>query len=414
MKKRTLFASALCLVITGIGTTSCTSDDDVEDNPIIVCPGDGTTRAVFEGSQDMTYPFFAEVNKRVTADENFMISPLSLTEVLAMLANGAEGETQRQILDAMNIGTLSAGQACQSLKNLNDYLPKADKKTVVTISNSQWIDNDLKVKDSYVRSNETSLGAETFNRDLSTESTMEAINKWCYNSTNGCIEKVLNQPLSEDTKMILINALYFKGLWKNKFDKNKTTDEYFTNYDGSKSKVKMMHQSEKHRACTDETFDVAEFVYGNGTFCMDVILPHDGVTLDDVLKDFDGQKMNECLNAMSRCEVELSMPRMELKYRRRLNDDLMALGMNDAFNPETADFSNMSNDQLFVSFIEQVTSLKVDEEGTVAAAVTYAGTYEMTATPSGILIFNMDRPFAFIIRDQQTGVVLFIGRMVKF
>jgi len=412
MKKVALLTSVLCLVTVGINMTSCTSDDEGEDNPIIVCPVDGTTRAVFEGSQDMVYPFFAEVKKGVKADENFMISPLSLTEVLAMLANGAEGETQSQILDVMNIGTLSAGQASQALNNLNGYLPKADKKTLVAISNSQWIDNDLKVRDSYVRYNESSLGAETFNTDLSAESTMKAINTWCKNSTYGCIEKIFSQPLSEDTKMVLVNALYFKGLWKAQFKKDKTTDEYFTNYDGSKSKVKMMHQSEDHRVCTDEKFDMAEFAYGNGTFCMDVILPHEGVALDDVLKDFDGQKMDECLNAMSSCEVVLSMPRMEIQYRRRLNDDLMALGMKDAFDPTIANFSKMSDDNLFVSSIEQVTSLKVDEEGTVAAVVTYSG-MDTAATPSGTVNFIMDRPFAFIIRDKQTGVVLFIGRIVK-
>lgn len=410
MKNVFLKFSALCLFVTSIGITSCTSDDEAEDNPIIVCPADVTTRSVSEGSQGMAYPFFAEVNKGVKADENFMISPLSLTEVLAMLANGAEGETQSQILKVMNVGALSAGQASQALQNLNDYFQKADKKTQVAISNSQWVDNALNVKDEYVRNNESSLGAKTFNTDLSSESTMDDINTWCYNSTYGCIKKILSKPLSEETKMVLVNALYFKGLWKTQFKKDETTNEYFTNYDGSKSKVSMMHQTEEHRACTDEKFDMAEIAYGNGTYCMDIILPHEGVALDDVLKDFDGRKMDKCLNAMSRCEVELSMPRMEVQYRRRLNDDLMALGMKDAFNPTTANFSGMSDDKLFVSYVDQVTSLKVDEEGSVAAAVTYTG-LEYYSAP---LSFNMDHPFAFIIRDKQTGVVLFIGRMVKF
>lgn len=416
MEKVTFCISMLCASVFSLATISCSSDDDGgnNDNPYVICPVDETSRAVFDGSRDMTYPFFAEVNKGVKPDENFMISPLSLTEVLTMLANGADGNTRRQILDVMNIKAISSGQASEAMKNLNSFLTTADKKSQVAIANSQWIDSSMKLAEEYVKNNENNLGAETFHQDLSTIKIMNNINSWCERKTYGCIKNILSQPLSEDTKLVLINALYFKGLWNKKFNSAKTTDEDFTNYDGTKSKVKMMHQTEEFYACVDDKFDMAEFPYGNKTYCMDVILPHEGVNLDECLKDLNNAKMEECFNAMGTCEVTLGMPRMELKYRRRLNADLQTLGMKDAFNPTKADFTEMSADPLFVSYIEQVTSLKVDEEGTEAAAVTYAGMDLAAAPPSGTLNFIMNRPFAFLIRERQTGVVLFIGRMVKF
>lgn len=414
MKKVTVFVSMLCASVFSLSTVSCSQEENGNDNPYVVCPVDNTSRSVFDGSRDMTYPFFAQVNQGVQPDENFMISPLSLTEVLAMLANGAVGETQRQILDVMNIGTLNAEQASQAMNTLNGFLTTADKKSQVAIANSQWIDNSLKVKSQYVKNNETNLGAETYTRDLSSTKTVNDINSWCDSKTRGCIKKILDNPLSPETKMVLINALYFKGLWKEKFNKSKTHNEVFTNYDGTKTEVQMMHQTNEFVACVEDNFDMAEFPYGNGIYCMDVLLPHEGVSLDDCLQGLDNAKMQECFDAMRECSVILSMPRMELKYRRKLNNDLKTLGMKDAFSPQTADFSAMSDDPLYVSIVEQVTTLKVDEEGTVAAAVTWSGMDTCAGPPPSVLEFTMNRPFAFLIRERQTGVVLFIGRMVKF
>lgn len=412
MMRSKLFGMMLMASAMGLTATSCSSDDDVYDSLNIICTCDVTSRAVYQGSKDMTYTFFREVNNNVKDSDNFMLSPLSLTEVMAMLANGANGETQKQILEVINAGSLNPDTVSNAINILNNYLPNADKESTVSIANSQWIDDELTVKDDYVKKNEKILSVETYNQDLATDKTMKDINSWCSKKTKGCINKMFDSKLSDDDRMILINALYFKGTWSCKFDKNSTSDEDFTNYDGTKTKVKMMNQTNDFYSFVGNEFDIVELSYGNHAFCMDVILPHEGESLNKCINSLNKETMDSMLIQLESREVFLSMPRMNLQYRRELNNDLIEMGMKDAFS-SSADFSGIFGDRKSHDLkVGQITSLKVDESGTEAAAVTYAQYYDSCASPA--IVFNMNRPFAFLIRDTHTGVVLFIGRMVKF
>jgi len=338
-----------------------------------------------------------------------MVSPLSLTEVLAMLANGADGETLKQILKVMEMGNSKLESMNRAMAMLNEYLTAADKKSKVAIANSQWFDLSIKPVDEYVKKNELALHADTYLQDLSSVKTMNDINSWCDSKTNGEIKKILDDPLSDDDKVLLINALYFKGVWLSPFDKENTTDADFTNQDGTKSKVKMMNQEAKFSFYSDDTLDVVEIPYGDNVFCMDVILPKEGVDLNACLKELDFKKMDHIFTNMMPSRMNLFMPRMELKYKRRLNQDLKAMGMTNAFS-DKADFTEMFNSSSScISAIDQVTVIKVDEEGTVAAAVTSGVLAEYCADT----VFRMDRPFAFLIREKKTGIALFMGRVAK-
>lgn len=392
-------------------TLVCCSSDENED--VAVCPVDGSSRAVFSGSTDMAFPLYKRVSDTSRPDENFMVSPLSLTEVLAMLVNGAEGETQKQILDVMNIGALTPAEASRTLGMLNDFLDKADKSCVTAIANSQWIDKNFNVKTDFITKNEKSVDAETFIRDLATTSSMNDINSWCDKRTNGKIKNLLSQPLDDDTRMLVVSALYFKGVWQEKFDKKNTTTALFTNSDSTTSSVQMMRQQKTFLAWEGDDFDMAEFPYGNGSFCMDVVLPHAGKSLDHCMQQLGQSDMAEIYDrSMEAYKVDVCMPRMELNYHRALKDDLASMGMQDVFDAQGADFSGIADRGLYISQIKQVTSLKIDENGTEAAAATHS--QGITALPFPSLSFNMNRPFAFMIRERQTGIVLFIGRMVRF
>ncbi len=414
MKKRTILSMMLLAYVMVSSTSSCSNDDGNNGvNNQTSRPIDNATRAVFMKINDMAFPFFRQVCSDVKPDENFMISPLSLTEVLAMLANGANGATQKQILEVMRLDTISSARASKALQIFNSHLMATDKQSQMSLANSQWIDDDISVKDEYIEYNEEFLDAETFNQDLCTEQTMYDINSWCSRKTYGCIDELLYRPLSDEAKMVLINALYFKGIWKSKFDKQSTSDDKFTNYDGTMTPVKMMHQTQAFSACQGDKMDIVRFPYGNGSFYMDVVLPHEDETLDDCMDDIDLKTMNGYLRPY---KVTVSMPRMNLNYRRSLKNDLKSMGMTNAFSWIDADFSGISNTKLSVSFIEQVTSIKVDEDGTEAAATTFSGMVDTAPTPVEVkpMTFTMNRPFVFLIRESQTGMVLFMGRMVKF
>lgn len=377
---------------------------------IVSCPVDSTNQYIFDGYKDLTSLFYRQVSSNVDPNENFMVSPLCLIEGLTMLSNGAKGETQKQILDLMGIDAKSQMLANKTLSSLISYLPRVDKCNVLSMANSQWIDKSCRMVNSYVQNNKRYFGVETYTKDLSTESTMNEINSWCDRKTDGCIKKILNKPYDDIVKMVLINALFFKGTWVKKFDGNDTYPGTFNNYDGTKSSVMMMFQSDSFRARTGKKMDIVEFPYDTGIFCMDVFLPHEGVSLDDCLKDFDLKNLN--LNSMDYEQVDVGMPKMGLKFNRSLVSDLKSMGMSDAFDSNLADFSGLSYNKICLSEMEQVTSLNVDENGTWAAAVQHEYCAVLSMVMNSIN-FNMDRPFAFLIRDRQTETLLFIGRIAK-
>jgi len=219
-KKFAATISALILLVAANIFTSCNKEEEGGDN--VVCPVDTTTQVVFDGTKKMTYQMFAEINANAKSTENFMVSPLSLTEVLMMLANGAEGSTKQQIMDAMQLKGLSTKAASESFRDINAYLTQSFKNTKVTLANSLWFDGDLQVSTDYISNNKMWFGADDYHQDLSTEKTMNNINNWCKDKTNGCIKQILEQPLSGDCRMALLNALYFKGKWASEFNPSLT------------------------------------------------------------------------------------------------------------------------------------------------------------------------------------------------
>ena len=411
MKKSKIHSIGLLMLAALFTTTSCdSSDDDPETTGPVVCPTDQTTTTILNASINKAFPLFAEVNAITGANENFTISPLSLSEMLVMASNGANGETRKQINSIIGANdNISKESLNEAFNGLNEYLARVDSKTTFTTANSVWIDEGFKVKPEFL--SDKKLIGETFNQKLSTIKTMDDINKWCDIKTSGCIKDILTEPLDDYCRMVLANALYFKGMWKNKFSKDDTKEKEFTNSDGSKSKVQMMHQANNFLAYEGIDMDFAEFPYGNDNYCMDVFLPHEDKKLDECMKDFDQKTFEEYLKKAGTGEILVEMPRMKLNYKTSLVKPLKAMGMTDAFSDD-ADFSGISNEKTYISDVIQATFVNVDEEGTEAAAVTIA-TMKNDIMPMRTSTFFMNRPFAYIIREKTTGTILFMGKVRK-
>ena len=390
-------------------TTSCDSSDDTETTGPVVCPTDQTTTTMLNASINKAFPLFAAVDAVTKANENFTISPLSLSEMLVMASNGANGETRKQINSIIGASDISKENLNEAFNGLNEYLARVDSKTTFATANSVWIDEGFKVKPEFL--SDKKLIGETFNQKLSTVKTMNDINNWCDIKTRGCIKEILTEPLDDYCRMVLANALYFKGMWKNKFAKDNTTEKDFTNSDGSKSKVMMMFQRHGFLAYLGSDMDFAEFPYGDDNYCMDVFLPHEDKKLDECMKNFDQKTFEEYLKKAVMTELLVEMPRMKLTYKTSLVKPLMAMGMTDAFTAN-ADFSGISDEKTSISDVIQATFVNVDEEGTEAAAVTIA-TFKNTMTGDIVKYFTMNRPFAYIIREKTTGTILFMGKVRK-
>lgn len=406
---RKLIICASLVVLSLGGWSSCLLDEEIDsgnDNRFVICPMDTSMAQVVKNTNVMAFDFFREVNARTGENENFMISPLSLAQMLGMLANGAHGLTQEELLRAM--GYVSQRDLNFTMRTLNDYLPTADKKTKVSLANSIWVDEGLDVHDSFRQQMQENYDAETFTQKLSTQQTMQAINDWCDKKTEGCIKDIIDKPLSEDCRMVLMNALYFKGEWAKKFDKSKTEPDTFRCADGHKTKVMMMRDDRRVKLCNEESFMMAELPYGNEAYLMDIILPNEGERLADCLAELTPTRWNKLLERMYMQSVYMMMPRMELEYKIDLNEVLEVMGIHLALDGYNADFSAMSDHGLYLEKADQVTYIKVDEEGTQAAAVTKGEMGDLMAPGPG-LEFRLDRPFAYVIRMNGDGPILFMG-----
>lgn len=378
-----------------------------------ISPLDSVIRHDFKSANEMAFLLFKQVDKQ-KGRENFMISPFSLSNALVMLANGADGNTLKQIKDVLGAKDMNIDKVCKMYRDLDVYLKSIDTETSFANASSIWIDDKFKVKADFLKKSKEIFNAEVYNRPLATEKTMNDINSWCNRQTNGHIKDVLNNIPSPDSRMLLMNALYFNGKWSDPFSKENTKEEFFRNYDGSKSKVNMMYKFEYMKASVCDKFDIVEFPYGKRDFSMVVILPHKGQNIDICLKNLSSKQVNKIDSNSDFYYVSVHMPQLELKDETDFNRTLMALGMTDAFSEKNANLSKISDD-LYVSAIKQKTSIKVNEEGTEATAVTHEiiMAKDADAPKPKVLVFNMDRPFVYLIREKITGTILFMGKVRK-
>ena len=207
-----------------------------------------------------------------------------------------------------------------------------------------------------------------------------------------------------------MNATYFKSQWKDKFSKDRTSPEDFTNEAGSKKRVQMMKNNLDCLYQDNAVFRAARLPYGNGAFAMYVILPSVGNTLANVSGCLSGKNWEEFRNSMVPCDVDLWLPKFETKFHIDLNDILSEMGMASSFDALKADFTAMSADAMCLSFVKQDAVIKVDEEGTEAAAVSHAGMDAASAGPGEHIVFHADRPFLYLITESSTGTILFAGK----
>ena len=340
-------------------------------------------------------------------ETNVFISPLSVSIALGMTWNGAAGETKSEMESALKMSGMSVEEINEYYRILQTTLPTIDPTTKLTLANSLWYRSGFQVKPDFLNVNVDYFDAYVRELDFSKAWAVDTINQWCAKKTNNLIPSVLDN-IPEDAVMYLINAIYFKGIWRHQFEKKNTTQADFTNEAGEKVKVNMMFQKDTFAYAEDEKAQYLDMPYGNKAFSMTVILPKNGNTTADLLKYLTVDQWNSILQNLSMREVEVYFPRFSSKNKFLLNDPLIDMGMKLAFT-DNADFSNIVDENLFISRVLHNTFIEVTEEGTEAAAVTVVE-IGYTSVPM-IPVFQVNKPFLFVIRENSTGVILFIGKM---
>ena len=372
-------------------------------------------KAILQSDQTFAFDFFSTVYDEEAKDEdnNFMVSPLSLSMALAMTWNGSAGETKTAMQTTLKMGDYSEDQVNGYYKMLKEALLKTDPSTKLSIANSIWTNQFIPIKPSFIKTNQDFYDATIEGVDFGNSATVGRINKWASDNTNGLIEKVLDKTKPEDL-MYLLNAIYFKGIWTSEFDPKNTSKQSFINENGESKMVDMMHQRDVFKYTEDDLMQVVQLPYGNETFSMLVLLPTNGKNLKDVTTTLTNQDYWKTMKSrmMSR-EVVLSLPKFKTQYSKKLNDVLTKMGMGIAFT-DLADFSGMSDFPAKISFVKQDTYISTDEAGTEAAAVTTIGVELTSAGPVDRVVFNANHPFLYIIQENSKGAILFMGAVKKF
>ena len=339
---------------------------------------------------------------------NFLISPLSATYVLAMLENGSANETQRQILSALHYDDeASMNTVCN---RLIDGAPKIDASTEVNIANGLFMDKSFPFKSEYVKSMQKVFGAETKNLDFKNrQAVVNEVNGWSNEKTKGKIPHIIDiDNVSPGTKLMALNAIYFKGVWQNEFGRKKTSKQSFTHADGKKDKVDMMQTKENFLYGSFPKFDMLHLSYGNNGYSMEVLLPKEGVTTEEVLGSIKSADWQETMMAMRAYQVDVQLPKFTAEYSIDMPSILKALGMNDMFDSHKADFSRLSDIDTFLSLFRQKCTIDVNEKGTEATTITVSGGGETTSYIPTVE-FHANRPFIYIITENTSGSIYFMG-----
>ncbi|MGB7444430.1 MAG: serpin family protein [Coleofasciculaceae cyanobacterium] len=346
------------------------------------------------------------------SENNVFISPSSVAIALAMTYNGASGETQQAMADALALQGMSLEEINQANKTLEASLENADPEVKLSIANSLWARQGIAFKPQFLERNQQFYGAEIAELDFGSSDATDVINNWVKDNTSGKIEKIIEQIKPEDV-LFLINAIYFKGNWTQEFDPNQTTEQSFHLLDGSTKQQPMMSQSGEYQYYENENFQAVSLPYGNERLSFYVFLPREESSLADLQNQLNAENWQQWTRQFNQRDGLVKLPRFKFEYEIKLTEALKALGMETAFNAN-ADFSEMTTANVKIDEVKHKTFIEVNEEGTEAAAVT-SGRISLTSIEISEPPFQMvvDRPFFCAIRDNQTGSVLFMGSIVE-
>ena len=376
------------------------------------------TQALLDGNNAFALDIYQTLR---TQDGNLILSPFSMSLALAMTFVGARGETESQMADTLHFD-LPQEKLHPAFNALDQELAtrgeaKSDEQEPLQldIANAAWAEQTYPFLREFLDVIASNYGAGIRLADFINqfESVRQEINDWVYDETQEKIKDLLPEGvLSSDTRMVLVNAIYFKADWLSQFDANDTYDAPFHLLDGTDVTVKMMNQGTSMPYYQGDGFQAVELPYAGDTAAMDIFVPDEG-NFEAFESSLNSDLFNETINGLQPTSMMLSMPKFTFESSFNLSDTLKSMGMEHAFDPDNADFSGMTaQNDLFISDVIHKAFVAVDEEGTEAAAAT-AVIVDVTSAMMSDITLTIDRPFIFVIRDKPSGQILFIGRVLN-
>ncbi|NJD10793.1 MAG: serpin family protein [Gemmatimonadetes bacterium] len=364
---------------------------------------------VIARSNEFAFRLLREVYQREQTP-NVFISPLSASMALGMTLNGAATTTFDSMRAALGFQGLTQDEINRSYHDLTGMLLELDPKVELRIANSTWARQGVPFVPAFFTAVSTWFDAEAREVNFGDPATVGLINAWAADHTNDRIRKVLDR-ITPDQFLFLLNAVYFKGDWTNRFDAADTRPSPFRLANGQSVQVTTMFGELKAAVSHSPGVLIGELPYGGQAFVLTIAIPQGNATLAELIASLDATQWAQWTSALPSGDydeleaIHVGLPKLQLEYETMLKDALTALGMGVAFDPQHADFSRMTPAQAYIDFVKQNTFLKMDEKGTEAAAVTTVGMAFTSLPPS----LTVDRPYLIAIRERLSGTILFLG-----
>jgi serpin B len=341
--------------------------------------------------------------------ENVFLSPASIVWCLSMVLNGAEGKTRDEIASALEVSGINIRDLNAAYRDWKNSWGTLDPKIEIDVANSIWSRRGISIRPEFVELNKTFFDAQVSELNFNDPRSLSTINSWVNSKTRGKIERIIDQ-ISADSVLFLINAIYFNGKWKHPFDAEKTKEDSFSAGSGKQKQVKMMRQRGNFLYTEQAQFQGIDLPYGNGRLSMLLFLPSSASGLQKFQTLLTQKNWQNWIQQFQETEGEIAMPRFKVDYEILLNDSLKSLGMKTAFSSQEANFQGMTTEPAYISSVKHKAFAEVTEEGTEAAAAT-STEVRIVSMPVPTKTFRMivNRPFFFAIRDNQSGVILFLG-----
>ena len=363
---------------------------------------------VVDGNNEFAFDLY---NEWKNGDGNVFFSPYSISTALAMTYEGAKGETSNQMRDVLNYPEDDLTRQ-SNFARIQNILNKQDKEYKLHTANALWLQKDYSFLDSYLDVTQDYYYAEQNELDFMNKNSeaVDTINGWVEDKTEDKIKDIISE-LSPDTRLVLTNAIYFKGDWLKEFDKDDTLGKPFITDSGVTS-VDMMYQKEDFNYAETDELQILEMDYKGEELSMMVLLPKENYSLSDV--EINNGNVESWSSSLVEEEVHVYFPKFEFDTKYGMVNTLNRMGMVDAFIPNQADFSGMEGSrELYIGNVIHQAYVKVDEKGTEAAAATVVGMVGSSMPSENQIIFNADHEFVFLIKEKSTGQILFLGKVVN-
>jgi len=422
MKKQNLialFGAVVIFIASSFSVYYFSEHSDEESSDVVVKLADErdataeSLSSLVDSLNNFSFEFY-DVIKQESSD-NLFISPYSIFVAVSMAYEGSNGNTYEEMKNILNIPQNDSAVEA-SFGKLYNLLNQNLEGYKINTANAFWANKNYEFLDEYLNLLESYYMAEANNLDFSKNvEAAEIINSWVEEQTNGKITDLIqSSSLSELTKLVLTNAIYFKGDWEKQFDVDNTYEEDFNLSSGNKVKVDMMKFTgdEAIFNYTDtEMLQILELAYHGNDLSMLIILPKEN-NIEAIESILTLDNIEEWRSSLSERNIDIYIPKFEFKTKYSLNSALQTMGINDAFIPGDADFSGMDGTHdLFINEVIHKAYVKVDEEGTEAAAATGI-TIGVTSINPDVDEFKADHPFIFLIQHKETGAVLFLGKVM--